>query len=264
MKRHEILGRKLQSRADLLQSIAHGEALALKILATPGAMKHKQRASHMDAKVSWALVEHLGYGPVEGLMARLEKGVDEAVEYFFGDWWKGNEDDAKALDKSRLDRDLQWGVLVDALLFCGLTGRWNDAARICSWFDATIELEYQTLEEGDIFLCIPFYLRQHPMMGAHDFYLAKVRSSRDKGERLLCAAWEATVAKDQGAFDKALKESVAHFLKVEAHDSPNPYYWMAMHQSLVWLIAERNGLTFPKLPEKSDAAVIRRQTIGLA
>ena len=32
---------------------------------------------------------------------------------------------------------------------------------------------------------------------------------------------------------------------------------------MIWQIAERNGLTFPKLREKQDAAIVRRQTVGL-
>jgi hypothetical protein len=79
----------------------------------------------------------------------------------------------------------------------------------------------------------------------------------------LCAAWEAAVARDQKAFDKAFKATVDYFLKNDA-DGNTIQCWVALDQSLVWLIAERNGLKFPKLREERDAAVVRRQTIGLA
>ena len=62
----------------------------------------------------------------------------------------------------------------------------------------------------------------------------------------------------------ALKDAVAHFLKADAEDVPNVNFWVALQPSFVWLLAERNGLTFPRLSEKHDAAVVRRQTIGLA
>ena len=55
-----------------------------------------------------------------------------------------------------------------------------------------------------------------------------------------------------------------HFLKSDAEDVPNPNFWVALRPSIVWLIAERNGLAFPKLTEQQDAAVVRRQTVGLA
>jgi hypothetical protein len=210
----------------------------------------------------------LGYGPIDGLVAHLERGVDRAVEYFFGDWWSGDEYDARALDKSRADRELHWfGVLPNALLLGGLTGRWDDVAKICSWFDESIEMEYQAglLEDQymQAFLCIASSLRPQPMPGV-DEMVAKVKKCRTKRPRLLCAAWEAAMAQDQKAFDKALKDSVQHFLKVDAQDVPNVCFWVALDPSLVWLIGERNGLVFPTLPEQLDAAVVRRQTIGLA
>jgi hypothetical protein len=57
---------------------------------------------------------------------------------------------------------------------------------------------------------------------------------------------------------------VRHFLEVDEQNVPNVNSWIALHASLIWLIAERNGLEFPNLPEKLDAAVLRRQTVGLA
>ena len=190
------------------------------------------------------------------------------MEYFFGDWWSDDEYDARAIDKSRADRELHWfGVLPNALLLGGLTGRWDDVAKICSWFDESIEMEYQAglLEDQymQVFLCIASSLRPQPMPGV-DEMVAKVKKCRTKRPRLLCAAWEAAIARDQRAFNKAMKDSVQHFLKVDAQDVPNVCFWVALAPSIVWLIGERNGLVFPTLPEQLDAAVVRRQTIGLA
>jgi hypothetical protein len=218
--------------------------------------------------VNVAVLEHLGYGPMQDLAMHLNKGIDYCNEYYFGDWWVADESDARALDKSRPDRALRWfDVLPNALLLGGLTSRWEDVAKICSWFDATIEMEYQAGQIEDqymqLFLCIASSLRPEPMHGV-DQLVAKVKGCRTKRPKLLCSAWEAATAKDQKAFDKALKDSVNHFLKVDAQDVPNPSFWVALHPSIVWLIAERNGLQFPSLPEKLDAAVVRRQTIGLA
>ncbi|MGD9724661.1 MAG: hypothetical protein AB7E98_24985 [Pirellulales bacterium] len=231
---------------------------------------HQQlvRESQVARSVICAVLEHLGYGPIDNLAWRLNHGVDCSVEYFFGDWWRGDEEDAKALDKSRPDRELRWfDVLPHALLLGGVTGRWNDVAKICSWFDASIEMEYRggMNEDADmqLFLCIASNLSPAPMPGV-DGMLANVKASRARRPRLLCAAWEAALAKDQKAFSKALKDSVSHFLKIDAQDVPNPNYWVALHASFIWLLAERNGLAFPELPEQVDAALIRRQTIGLA
>lgn len=139
--------------------------------------------------------------------------------------------------------------------------------KICSWFDETIELEYQKRKIEDeyevLFLCIVSNLRTQPFKQA-DKMLEKVKKCRTRRAKLLCAAWEAAIAKDQKAFDKAFKDSVAYFVKSETRDVPNVCYWVALDPSIVWLIAEHNGLNFPELPEELEAAVVRRQTIGLA
>ncbi|MHC4402972.1 MAG: hypothetical protein ACYTG0_25200 [Planctomycetota bacterium] len=215
----------------------------------------------------YAVLEHLGYGPIEDLTAHLKRGVDRCLEYFFGDWWVGDEDDARALDKSRPDRELRWfGVLPKALLLGGLTGRWDDVSKICSWFDDSIEVECQGGMMADeymlMFLCIASSLSPEPMAKV-DEMVAKVKACRSRRPRLLCALWEATLAKDQKAFNKGLKDSVDHFLKVDAEDVPNVNFWVAPHPSFIWLMAERAGLEFPELPERLDAAVVRRQTIGI-
>jgi hypothetical protein len=269
MKRHQILGKQLHnSLEECLTALARGEAITARRTAPGQPQQQFDREGELSEIVIFAVLEHLGYGPIEHLASRLNRGVDRAVEYFFGNWWAGDEYDARALDKSRPDRSLRWfGVLPNALLLGGLTGRWDDMAKICSWFDESIEMEYQAglLEDQymQVFLCIASSLRPEPMPGV-DEIVAKVKKCRTKRPRLLCAVWEAAIARDQKAFDKAFKDSVQHFLKVDAEDVPNVNYWVALHPSIVWLIAERNGLVFPTLPEQLDAAVVRRQTIGLA
>lgn len=269
MKRHEVLGKKLRaSLAYTLESRAKREADYVTLTAPGQPQQQFAREGIIDAAVGYAVLEHLGYGPIKSLARHLNRGVDRSIEYFFGNWWQSDEDDAISLDKSRSDRELRWfGVLPNALLLAGLTGRWGDAAKIGSWFDASIEAEYQggLIEDRymQLFLAIASNLRPEPMPGVEEF-VANVKKSRTKRPRLLCAAWEAALARDQKAFDKALKQSVEHFLKHDAEDVPSVMYWVALHPSLVWLIAERNGLTFPELPEQLDAAVVRRQTIGLA
>jgi hypothetical protein len=243
-----------------------GFADALQTPVTGLYQEHFGRNEEIGTLLDFAVLEHLGYGPIKDLALRLNQGVTCALDYFFGDWWKANEEDAKALDKSRPDRRLAWAVaLMKGLLLCGLTGRWDDAARICSWLDESIRAEYPVVELGDdytaLFVCIASDLRAQPIPGVQEI-LARVKAGRYKRPRALCAAWEAAVARDQKAFDKAFKATVDYFLKNDA-DVNAFQSCVALDQSLVWLIAERNGLKFPKLREELDAAVVRRQTIGL-
>jgi len=268
-KRHEILGRKLFDPLDVCLSVlAQGDALDAEQTAVGSARQQFARESELRRTVAYTVLEHLGYGPLPSVSARLNRGVDRAVEYFLGDWWRASESDSQALDKSRPDRRLRWfDILPNALLIGGLTGRWDDLTKICSWFDESIEMEYRGGMNEDtymqLFLCIASDLSPTPMPGI-DGMLANVKASRTKRPRLLCALWEAALAKDQKAFNKALKDSVSHFLKVDAKNVPNVSFWVALHPSFVWLLAERNGLVYPELPEPIDAAIVRRQTIGLA
>lgn len=269
MKRHQVLGNNLRTSVEKCLSLIDTDDCETRELIVAG--KHSQqiaRSTLIRRSLFRPVLEHLGYGPIEGIRTRLDEGMDDAVEYFGGDWWRAHKSDAIALDKSRPKRELEWfDVLPDAMLIGGLTGRWDDLAKICDWFDATIEVEYQAGQIEDeymqLFICIASTLRPEPIPGIESL-VAKVKSCRARRPKLYCALWEAAVAKDQKAFDKALKESISHFLKVDARDVPNPVFWVAQHASFLWLLAERNGLEFPALPEQLDAAVIRRQTTGLA
>lgn len=270
-KRHEILGKELHCPlSESLEILRKKETdYELEITTQPPPIGQQfTRERYLRDVVYFAVLEHLGFGPINNLNGRILRGVKEASDYFLAEWWRANEDDARALDKSRRKRELQWfRPLRSALLLCGLSGRWDDVVRICSWFDENIELEYQAGQIEDeymlLFLCIVSNLRTEPLVRV-DKMLATVKKCRTRRPKLLCAAWEAAMNKDQKAFDKAFKESVAYFVKAEAEDVPNICFWVALDQSIVWLIAERNGLSFPELPEELDAAVVRRQTIGLA
>ena len=268
-KRHQILGKNLHvPLEETLGVLACTEAEYLQLTAPGQPQQQFARELQIERAVMRAVLEHLGYGPMEDLASYLHRGVDNTLEYFFGDWWALDEFDARCLDKSRPDRALMWfDALADGLFLGGLTGRWDDVAKICSWFDESIEMQYQAGMMADeymlMFLCIASSLRPKPMAGV-DEMVAKVKACRSRRPKLLCALWEATVAKDQKAFNKALKDSVQYFLKHDAEDVPNVKYWVALHPSTIWLMAERNGLEFPELPEPIDAAIVRRQTVGLA
>jgi hypothetical protein len=226
LKRYEILGKKLHSSLEECMRMTNDEFATYADRIAPGKRKQEShRRYHINACVHCAVLEHIGYGPVEDLVGRLNHGVDCAVEYFFGDWYRPEEIGGKALDPSWPARAiLGTAVLEDALLLSGLTARWDDVTRICSSFNANIDLERQgdMIEDPDtqVYLCIASSLSSTPMPGA-DAMLAKVKANRSSRERrlhLLCAVWDAALAKDQKAFNKALKDSASHFLKAEAEE----------------------------------------------
>ncbi len=245
---------------------------------------YRAKLKRLKQKLFFPALRHLEFGPIDVADVRFQcdEGVDLAVEYFAGRWWypeiasqlsfsEGElkafcDVESRALDKNRRDRKLEWfDALTCGLFLGGLTGRWDDIATICSWFDATIEPEYKAGQLEDeymqLFICIAGSLSPQPMTGMTEL-LAKVKKCRTKRPKLLCAAWEAANAGDQAAFDKAFKETVTHFLS--KREGGQIQHWVATHQSIVWIIAERRGLKFPSLPEKLQAAIVTRQSAGLA
>ncbi len=268
MKRHEMLGLNLHDPLDeVMKAVAMGMENSATHIAQGKPNQEFPRFMQFEDIVIHASLEHLGYGPIPNLKPMLEQGVDRAVEYFFGDWWRKCENDSIRLDKSRPDRALSWfGVLQKALLLGGLTGKWGEVAKICSWFDATIEAEFQggLIDDSyqQLFLCIASKLAPTPMTNVEQI-LTSVRAAKSKPTKLLYAAWQSVMDQDQKSFNKAFKESVSHFAKSGGKNLPNVNFWLALDQSAVWLIAEREGLSFPPLPDKLDASVLRRQTIGL-
>ncbi|TWU44742.1 hypothetical protein Poly51_57910 [Rubripirellula tenax] len=250
------------------------------------------RSSAIQDKIVLVTLHHLQIGVVDDLPKQAQTGVDLVVDYFCGDWWTKaalarltEEQKTKyklldpqslenchlnnktAVDRSKPSHSLRWYTeLRCGLLLGGLTGRWDDVAKICAGFDATIPPEYCAGEIEDqmfqIMICIAGSLSPEPMDGADQLF-EEAKKSRLKRPRLLCAAWEAVIAKDQAAFDKAFVDSVKHFVAKPVNSNIS-YDIVALAQSIIWLIAEHRGLTLPEMSEKCLAAVLTRQSVGLA
>jgi hypothetical protein len=225
-----------------------------------GVHPYHGRCDQIRHSMFLAAREHLGQGPIDNLASRLNFGMDCAVDYYLSDWFVPNDRVA----------EVEWfaiGPLQGALFLAGMTERWDDLEKICAWLRAHLDLAGMHRNITEIFfrhqlpLCLLSSLGAEPIPGV-DGILAAGMASRNK--HLACTqhtwrAWEAALAGNQKAFDAALKEALKHFLRHDINDTP----WAALDASCVWMLAERRGLKFPKLTEKQDAAVARRETVGL-
>lgn len=279
-RNYELLGRTWNCDLPVAEMIEEWLRINAKLTNSSG--RHA-RAAAIQSTLFYPTLKHLGFEPIAADLVRREThlGVDLAARYFDDTWWRpdqmrqlgvtadelaaANEFNSHGLDKSRPDRELQWfEAFTSALFLGGLAGRWDDLAKIGSWFDATIEPEYQAGQIEDeymlLFVCIAGNLAPRPMPGVAEL-LAKVKKCRTKRPRLLTAAWEAAAAADQAAFDRAFPETVKHFLSKPPDGMP--YHWLAIDQSSIWLIAESRGLRMPPLPEKLAAAVVTRESAGM-
>ncbi len=268
MQRHEILGRHLSTSLPEWVAWLQEDDVVMHLSRPARNPQQFVRELDLSRNLMAGVTEHLGYGTLAFTKASLNQGVDRAIEYFIGDWWKEFDEDAVHLDKSRPDRRLIWsGPLLKSLLLCALTERWAEAARLSEWVDETVRLEFrfELSDYGEqlLMLCIASHLRSE-----HFSNLSEIQSgileARSRRPKHLLALWEAAIRGDQVKFCQNLVRSVKHRLSDRdlKRPLPNILRWVAIEESLIWHIAERNGLMFPDVPPEVEASIVRRATIA--
>ena len=285
MKRHEVLGFQIKDPVFIFGTSLPQRLADYQSKTAPS--KHCQqfpRYLGIQSECKDAALQHLGVASELEVNLHLNRGMDYCIDYYLGTWWKQEPDpeivrmlpshwrgtceaDAMALDKTRPDRELKWfDPLPYTFMLGGLTNRWSDVVRVCEWFDETFEMQYQAGTIDDefmlLFLCMALQQKKNPPACLGDM-VNVVQNAKPKRTKLLCAAWEAAIAGNQTAFDKAFADGLKIFVSKEMDDGSNVMLWMAVKDTAVWAIAERNGLKFPKLNDKCEAVVMRRETIGL-
>jgi hypothetical protein len=281
---YELLGRKWDY-VNSVEELVRERSLAVYAKCDAGA-----RSRAIEDSLLFPCLRHLGFSPVSDSLVqdKVNQAVDQAVEYFAVKWWTPDvvnedafraigirnvdaiprmvEDVFRSIDKARVDRKLVWYDAFTSALFLGaLAARWDDIARICSWFTETsIEPEYTAgmLEDQyqQMFVYIGCSLNPCPPPGM-DELLAEIKKCRLKRPRLLCATWEAIQSRDQRAFDKAFIQSVDHFLSKPGEGQL--YKWVDTHRSALLMIGEHHGLECPTLTERQRAAIVTRESAGM-
>lgn len=234
---------------------------------------------------------HLGFGPISAALVRqkVQAAVDQSVRYFTTKWWTtdvvnpeayrgaGFTDPAviesaiqeclRNIDKSRSDRELIWlDAFTSAMFCCGLTGRWEELKRICTWFDATIEPGYSAGTIEDEYQLALVYIAcsmnpDHAPPGREGL-LEKVKKSRLKRPRNLIAIWEAIASQDQKGFSKAFSEGVNHFL-AKTESTGELFRWVDTVRSALLLLAQQHGLQTPDLSDQQQAAIVTPASAGM-
>jgi hypothetical protein len=153
--------------------------------------------------------------------------------------------------------------MCDGMFLCALLDRWDDVAKLAEWIDDSLSPENRFELTDDAYSVFFMYLgsklRSVPLAREADMP-DFIRKSRSKKAKLLLPLLDAALSKSQKDFDKAMVAALKHYEKYEVEDVANFHYWVAIPHSLVWLIAQRNGLTFPALPPNLDALIVRRET----
>jgi hypothetical protein len=153
--------------------------------------------------------------------------------------------------------------MCDGMFLCALLDRWDDVAKLAEWIDDSLSPENRFELTDDAYSVFFMYLgsklRSVPLARESEMP-SFINKSRSKKAKLLLPLLDAALSKSQKDFDKAMVAALKHYEKYEVEDVANFHYWVAIPHSLVWLIAQRNGLTFPTLPPNLDALIVRRET----
>ncbi|QDU47642.1 hypothetical protein Mal52_61770 [Symmachiella dynata] len=248
------------------------------------------RRSHIEILLDYPCLQQLGYEEIGDVSAELEEGLALVVDYFHGDWWRAENirrierespellhikpwmnvdaiilDNSQDMDRSNPDCKFEWhDELRSGIIFGGLLEKWDEVAHICAALDADVSPEYSagTIidEYFQYYLCVAGKLSGQWDAGFEKL-LESAKKCRQKRLRDLLAAWEAAVAGNQAAFDKAFPAAIKSFLKRE--DDPSEYFGVAMDETVIGLITKRAGLSFPDMSDKLNAAVMTRKSLGL-
>lgn len=211
-------------------------------------------------------LHHLGLIALDSPETVMNRGFDVVVDYFCGDWWQSMPKDEWGLDKKKGREDMHWiASFTEGLLIGLLSERWDDAARVCGWVEPDLEHEYYPEYEEELVLLyksLAAGLRPEPMSGL-DRLEKKIMKCRTVRPKLLFQAWNAARSGNQSDFDKFLMKSLTHFLD---NIEPNsiPLDWVALHSSTVCAAGRRLGMKFPELPPRLEAALMTRESLGLA
>jgi len=255
-----------------------------------GCPRYKFKSSLIHTFLEYAWWKHVGYREHPDVSPELQEGLSLALEYFHGDWWTADNirrverespellhitewsnvedivrDNAQHMDRSQPDCDFRWHDEVrSGIIFGGMLEKWDEVAHICSALDADVMLEYSagTIvdEYFQYYLCVAGNLSGQWTDGM-EALLESAKKCRQRRLRQTIAAWEAAIAGEQPTFDKAFEAVVKSFVK--HWDSPSEYMRVGLDETVIWLIAEKHGLSFPALPDKLKAAVMTRESLGL-
>lgn len=84
-KRHEILGKEPHvPLAETLEVLGEYDAEyepRVTINPPPGGQQYV-REQYLGLVIHYVVLEHLGFGPIDHLKARIDRGVNEALDYF--------------------------------------------------------------------------------------------------------------------------------------------------------------------------------------
>ncbi|TWU52031.1 hypothetical protein [Rubripirellula reticaptiva] len=262
MKRHEILERKIGESPDATVARRDREWTKLLRRVEERPDKAELKSSQIQWAVNQAAFDHLGFGPTAELNTVLNSGLDNAISFFSGSWWRECEEDRYFLDKKS-----EWPVqgwdwpLTNGLLLADWTNRWKASEHLLNWVDEDVARCIRH-DVSSLNCCLYLVSLLHQRLSVHDQLASFIDKKGTRFERLLSTANEAISRRDDAVFATAIKSAVKQFHKSEAEDGPDFGSWISLELSLTWSFASRRGMTLPTLDPLGDAIIVRPESIA--
>jgi hypothetical protein len=259
MKRpYEVLKKRLPASPEDVVSLRRRRWDKLSArLAVAGQPQTGPRSDSIRWAVEEAVFAHLGFCAKAELWPLLHRGVDQALEFFQGEWWNGHPEDRYVVDKTGAVPVSGWyQPLMDGVLLAHWSDRWDDAVRLLHWVDEDVA---RGASHADPHLSYHLYVVSalHRRLLAHAELKRQAQAGLRRYETLLLETTDAIASENAAAFGPAIRKTAAQFLRSEAEDVPNFVYWVTLDASLLWAFAARVGLALPSLSDLESAVIVR-------
>lgn len=209
----------------------------------------------------------------DSVLLCCERGVDQAIEAFYGEWMNREE-----YFEKRESRDLSIPPVLSRKEEyswydgnrCGITlalliGRDNDAKRIASWAVADLiydeGLQDYSQGDNDYHVVMSSYVADQPDDRVPKLEEA-IRNGRKPRPKLLLATLDAIRQRDAAAYQAGLKDYLKRYVKVELKKSMGIDF-LALDAVILWHLADRAGLEHPVLPPMSRAVLTTAVDLNL-
>lgn len=209
---------------------------------------------------------HCGVDSQSGSVAEnIRKGIDSAIDYFFGSWRDGLEDaQGEALTAQECRSTVGWLLPYQEAILLALLIDDLEAARQISCYpghDAVQEDFDGSAEEHEFYILLASYLKGHAfdeLSQSIDF----ITSGRRKGPKLSLEVLTAIDKDDCQTASNALKKYLNYFVKNE-QDIDSFSGGISVGGSILWSLARNRGILISALNQAERDIVVTPDSCSL-
>jgi hypothetical protein len=180
-------------------------------------------------------------------------------------------------DEVRAAPWFQFHALLNALFLCALAGRWNTFKDICDLVQPKLAsantADDEDLDFAQVLLLLVSSYRDRPLPKAAALEQAVAKRLAQR-PRLLLDVWRAVGADRAADVQKALRKSLESFMELRGDKLVpaqrllrkywlNPFSYVALSESLFYLVARERGLKLSPLEPQFADMLITPETIGM-